>query len=520
MGLAAAAPALLLRLGLRARTSLVVQLCVIGAGLGFNALLTDALDPITVLYLALLPMLALLALGRRAAVVAFVASCAVAAGVTVAHARGLQLGVVHHGLGTSVIADVTMYVVFAGLFTALALLYDALRVRAVAEAERAAQSRSLFLANISHELRTPMNGVVGMTDLLARTELSKAQRDQVDVIRRSGEALVALINDLLDYTKLETGNVRLERVAFVPRQLLDDSLALFKPAAQKKGLALVGEATEAVPPALLGDALRLKQIVTNLVSNAVKFTAQGGVHVSLDYQAGSLVLLVDDEGIGIGDDTAKVLFRPFIQGDESTTRRYGGTGLGLAICHQLATQMGGSIGLESKKGQGTSFRVTLPLPATQAPDAEEPSGPVARPVPVSAAQLPRALVVEDNHINQLVLTSMLVREGYACTVAEHGQAAVDALRAGTFAIVLMDCQMPVMDGFEATRRIRALAPPAADTPIIAITASAMSDDVDRCLACGMNAVLAKPVTLATLRPVLARYVGAARINTPGESATP
>jgi signal transduction histidine kinase/CheY-like chemotaxis protein len=498
-------PLLLVRFGAGVRALLALQVALLGCLLTFNALLHAQLDWFSLLYLALLPVLALLGLGARAAVFTWVLCLLVTVGIAVEQTVGLrfELGDV---VLRSVAGDVAAWVMFSSTVSSFAFLFHLLRVRAVAEAERSERARGLFLANISHELRTPMNGVVGMTDLLTRSELSVVQRDQVDVIRRSGEALVTLINDLLDYTKLESGNVKLERRPLVPALLLADTLSLFRPLATKKDVLLDGRLDGQVPEALLGDPLRLKQILQNLVSNAVKFTPRGRVDVALAYESGSLVMRVVDQGIGIGEDTARVLFRPFTQGDVSTTRRYGGTGLGLAICYQLATQMRGAIALESKKGQGTCFKVTVPMEPCAPPLEEEPSGKHRRSE-LAGGVRPRVLIAEDNHINQVVLSAMLAREGYTCHVVENGQAAVDALTREAFAIVLMDCQMPVMDGYEATQCIRQLATPAATTPVVAVTASAMGEDVERCLAAGMDAVVTKPVTLTALREVLGRVLG-------------
>lgn len=505
-------PALLVRFGVSARTLLTTQLAFIGALLTLNALLPQQFETISLTYLTIMPMLALLGLGPARAVVAFVVAAGLALGVILAHMHGLQLGLLPGNEPATLFGDFTGYLVFASIFTSLAFLFNSLRERAVADAERATRARGLFLANISHELRTPMNGVVGMTDLLARSSLSEEQREQVEVIRRSGEALVTLINDLLDYTKLESGNVKLEALPFSASELLTDTVSLFRPLAERKNLTLVGQVHPNVPPGLLGDPVRVKQILQNLVSNAIKFTSRGTVEVVVSWVNDRLELSVSDQGIGIGDDTARLLFRPFTQGDVSTTRRFGGTGLGLAICHQLATQMGGAIELDSARGRGSRFLVRLPLEPCAPPITAERSG--SHPVARAPGAPRRALVVEDNHINQVVLTSMLVREGFTCTVAENGQVALELLARATpeapYAIVFMDCQMPVMDGYETTRRLRELAGPIARVPVIAVTASAMSEDVDRCLACGMDAVITKPVTLGSLRPMLAQFANAPR----------
>ena len=378
---------------------------------------------------------------------------------------------------------------------------------ATARAEAASRAKSQFLANMSHEIRTPMNGVIGMAELLAATPLDASQREVTETIRSSGQILLAIINDILDLSTIESGQLALEKAPFSLVSVLSQAMKVVSPAAQAKGLALDVDADTTIPSHLIGDRLRLGQVLVNLLSNAVKFTDVGRVTLSTrlvpatSITQAAIRIEVRDTGIGIEPERLSRLFQPFEQGDASMSRRFGGTGLGLAISKRLVELMDGRLWGESQRMAGSTFSLELPLRAAEVP--APPSRPVKAAVPLAPpARNLRLLIAEDNPVNQRVASRMLQRLGYKADVVDNGRLAVEAVERQAYDVIFMDVQMPELDGLEATRRIKART---GQVPwIIALTAHALEDDRKQCLSAGMNDFLSKPVQLTELTAAIDR----------------
>lgn len=385
--------------------------------------------------------------------------------------------------------------------------------KAKEEAEAASKTKSEFLANMSHEIRTPMNGILGTLQLLQGSALTENQKEYVSIAYNSGESLLSLLNDILDFSKIEAGKLELESIPFDVKSLAGEIAVLLSQKAEERQVELKTEIAENIPHAVKGDSVRIRQILSNLITNAIKFTEKGSVTIRLTVleeteKTVRLKFEIIDTGIGIAEDAQRRLFNSFTQADGSTTRKYGGTGLGLAIVRQLVTLMRGRLGVDSEPGKGSNFWVEIGFEL-----AREVTVAVEEQSKASAAEIETlegsVLLVEDNPVNQVVARKMLEKVGLSYEVVDNGEKAIERLmQPHEFSLVLMDCQMPVMDGYEATQKLRIYE----DTqdinrlPVIAMTANAMEGDKEKCLEAGMDDYISKPVKQQALKETLVKYL--------------
>jgi len=392
-----------------------------------------------------------------------------------------------------------IFIVFAVVLSILLFKLDKAKKRA----DEANLAKSRFLANMSYEIRTPINGMLGFLQLLQAYPMSGEQKELIDGAKLSSNMLLHVVNDILDFSKIEAGKLKLEQISFNLKEMVEESMSIFRPNAMEKEIELITDIQKDLPLYVIGDPLRIRQILYNLLSNAIKFTQKGRVELRLkglvdeDEQV-LLTFEVEDTGIGIAEDRLDLLFESFSQSDVSTTRKYGGTGLGLTIARELVTMMDGDIHVNSHYGKGTVFTFSLRLQLSKAMIKQDRSESTedtieADEVALSFIKQPRILVVEDNKINQKLIVKMLASKNLMCDLVCHGKEAVEAIIQKTYDIIFMDCQMPVMDGYEATKRIRQIEDGQRRTKIIAMTANTLESDQKKCMDAGMDDYISKPI---------------------------
>ncbi len=502
----------------RASTAANVILVIAALTVSGNSVLSGGLASPVAPYLGCVPLSAAFLLDRRSTLLWSLAAAALVAAVEFASTR-----IAPDVLFSSAVKAVT-YMGAVLAIGAIAYAHESINVAlrkaqrayerelAIArdEALAASRAKSDFLATMSHEIRTPLNGVLGMADLLHETPLTDAQREFVHTLRSSGTLLMTLLNDLLDFSKIEAGRVELERAPFELRAMIRRSHALYLAHAQRKGLRLEVDVDPALPEWVAGDSVRLTQVLLNLVGNAVKFTNEGSVTLRLEaLEATSedrvrVRFSVRDTGIGMSDAVRERLFQPFSQGDGSTTRRFGGTGLGLFICKRLVELMGSTFEVESAPNEGSTFAFTLELGRAEAHVSSHPPPAHASTAPVRG----RVLVAEDDRVNRVLMGHLLKSLGVSPVFVSNGREAVEAAAKGGFDLVLMDCHMPEMDGFDATRAIRAAEFEGRHVPVLACSAAVLSEERARCIDAGMDDFLAKPIKHQHLEDALTRWLGA------------